>query len=220
MIITSLGDTVNSFYPARDYPIPAFTPSGQVLIIANGLGVSLFATYTGDLLYSCLSERAEQVPVLSPSGNYWACSFGGYPYHRMNESILVGSTTEPYTTSIIFENHSESWDHTRAIAVSDSGHVICSLTLGVDGLPELIRYLLLNRHGEPAWFSEPLFTSAGSLIPYMNARRAPNDEAVPFPYIDTPLLADVSSDGRRIVYWDYENMVVIDFSDLGESVSD
>lgn len=209
-VMTSDGDTVMVFNPGRNNPIPAFSPSGDVLINAGELGISLFGMETGTLLYAYIFDASNQVPVISNAGLFWACSFGAYPCN--NKTVLAGSIPAPFCTNVVLEDQSEFWSYPRALAVSDSGHVLCSMELDVKGLPGMIRYLLVDLGGEPLWFSRPLLPTAGSMIPTRNVRENPYSELAPYPLIETPLLADISSGGCIIAYWDYDGLRIVTLS--------
>ncbi|MFO7950312.1 MAG: hypothetical protein R6U36_08080 [Candidatus Fermentibacteraceae bacterium] len=201
LVLGPEGHDLARFEPLRESPRPALTPDGEHLVLLSGMGASIFGTFSGRLEREHLIGQAVGPPVVSPGSARWAGTFEGGDWVRTapGRRIVVGDLSGEGAWQEVFADGSRHWAYPRVLAVSDNGDVLIRLVLKVPGMPRGIRRLLLvGSGGEPLWMSEPLWPAAGGARPTRNISGL-GDAGL-------PSLADLSSDGRRVVFFDYSGI--------------
>lgn len=204
VILDNQGNDLFRFRTMRVYPKIVFSPDGASLVISSELGVSVYHSMSGELIREDIHGNASGDPVVSSSSTYWACSFRSCLQDPDCEwSVIAGPLADRDPANVVLADYSKFWTKPKVLSVSDRGDVLCVLMFDAPSMPESIRrYVLVDSRGNPLWISEPMFPSTGTILPTCNA---------PGPYSSVlPMLADVSSNGDRIILFDYSCLRVIE----------
>lgn len=191
-VLDTSSETLASFDSGRLYPLARISHSGELVLYSNEMGLIIYSITENDMADIVLYGKGLQRPVLSPSDEYWACSFDSEPQGDTEEDvIMLGKTFETGCERTIFRNTSRLYANPRVVTVSDDGRVLCLIEIADEGFARSYRYILLEPTGEVIWISSLICPSFWSIRPVRNFAHRLVDI--------NPRLIDLSADGERMI---------------------
>ncbi len=195
-------DTVACFDSGRSYLQLCVDNSGNTILYANEFGIGNYSIPEQRIVSNVHLGPTSQVPVVSASDIYWACSFqDDFEWETKEEEIAVGLLADFSTTRVVYRNTSNQFNNPVVLSVSDSGFILCSIVLSDQRFPKTYFYLLLNPDGKPVWLSDAMCKA------FWKCKVTANSE---MPLIEAnPKQIAISSSTDKIIYYSNGNIIQV-----------